>query len=52
MLDTVVPVSGRPSWTPFRLVSGARASTPPGLDAARRRFEALGMTGWARRATG
>jgi len=22
----------------------------PGLDAARRQFEALGMTGWARRA--
>jgi len=26
------------------------ASIPPGLDAARRQFEALGMTGWARRA--
>jgi hypothetical protein len=35
-----------------RMQPGDEASIRPGLDAARRQFESLGMTGWARRATG
>jgi tetratricopeptide (TPR) repeat protein len=35
-----------------RMQPGDEALIRPGLDAARRQFESLGMTGWARRATG